>query len=186
MYLSLSTQTDTVGLSRESIFSAQYTVWYPSHHVLLNPLIIYWQGGECNSTLREASQIKSHQSDFCCVTADHSREASHFPSLDAWAGSVMRCVEISVSHCALIPPKNISSARSKGKEVGSESFMVTFQLDPQIPKEWEWFRTLIWVVGVESAGLLRSILLNYNNKCWIFFGCSHLSAHSRSSNASEW
>lgn len=90
MFQSLSTQTDTVGLSRKSIFSAQYTVWYPSHHVPLNTLIIYWQGGECNSTLREASQIKSHQSEFCCVTADHSWEASHFPSLDAWAGSVMR------------------------------------------------------------------------------------------------
>lgn len=95
----------------------------------------------------------------------------------------MRRVEISVSHYALIPPKNISSARGEGKEVGSESFAVTFQLDPQIAKEWGRFRTLIWVEGgVESAGLVRSILLNYNNKCWIFLE----SAQSRSSNAREW
>lgn len=40
-----------------------------------------------------------------------------------------------MSHYALILPKNISSACSKGKEVGLESLTLTFQLDPQIPED---------------------------------------------------
>lgn len=106
-----------MGLSRKSIFSAQYTAWYPSHHVPLNPLIIYWQGGECNSTLREASQIKSHQSDFCCVTADHSWEASHFPSLDAWVGSVMRCGDQRATLCFDFAKENFFRHAGREREL---------------------------------------------------------------------
>lgn len=134
-----------MGLSGKSIFSAQHTVWYPSHHVLLNPLIIYWQGGECNSTLREASQIKSHQSDFCCVTADHSWEASHFPSLDAWAGSVMRRGDQRVTLCFDSAKEYFFSAQQRGRKLDRWASRWPFSRIPRYQRNWKWFRTLIWV-----------------------------------------
>lgn len=116
MFYSLSSQTETLRLSGKSIFSVQYAVWYPSHRVLLNPLITYWQGSECNSTLKEASQIKSHQSDLGCVTADHSWKASPSQNPDAWAGSVMFLRRSALPHYAFILAKNcIISVRWENK-----------------------------------------------------------------------
>lgn len=43
--------------------------------------------------MKEASEIKSHQSYFRFEAADHSWKASHWQSPGAWAGFIMPCVD---------------------------------------------------------------------------------------------
>lgn len=95
-----------------------------------------------------------------------------------------KCVALrSACHIMLWFRQRIFLRRAaRGRKLGSEGFTVTFQLDPQITKEWEWFRTLIRVVGgLSQPGC-------FDQFYWIItinVGFFLESAHSRSSNASS-